>query len=83
MATTPYEVINGIFLDNRSYMIVINFYTDWSYFNKVTDETASTEDIERFIKDIKNLTDKDTDTIRASLFKYFSYLDKENIVKIK
>ena len=80
MATTPYELINGVYLDNRSYMTIISFYTDWSYFNKVIDETASTEDINKFIRDIKGLTDEDVDIIKAALYKYFAYINREYIV---
>ena len=80
MATTPYELINVIYLDNRSYMTIISLYTDWSYFNKVIDETASTEDINKFIRDIKGLTDEDLDTIKAALYKYFAYINREYIV---
>lgn len=82
MTTIPYEFINGVHLDDRTYMTIISFYTDWSYFNKVTDETASTEDINKFIRDIRSFTDKDidTDTIKAALYKYFAYINREYMV---
>lgn len=80
MATTPYELVNGIYLDNRNYMKIISFYTDWSYLNKIEDETASNEDIKNFIRDIRNLTDCNVDTIKAALYKYFKYLNREHIV---
>lgn len=80
MATTPYEVVNGVYLDTRTYMTITNMYLDWCYFNKVDDETASTEDINKFIRDVRSLVNKDVDTIKAALYKYFSYINREYIV---
>lgn len=76
-----YEIIDGVFITTREYMRVISYYSDWKFWNKVEDETATTEDLDRFVWTLKELVDLESYIIRACLKKYFNYIDKGYLVR--
>ena len=80
MATTPYELIDGIFLSDRAYMNITSCFLDWCCLNKLDDENVTKEDIAKFIKDTKHLFEEKEDVVRAALRKYYRYFGKESLL---
>lgn len=80
MATTPYDIINGVYLSNRAYMNITGCFVDWCCLNKINDEDVTKEDIAKFIKDTKHLFNEKEDVVRAALRKYYRYFNKEYLL---
>ena len=82
MATTPYELIGGVYLSNRAYMNITGCFVDWCCLNKIDDEYITRDDISKFIKDTRNLFEEKEDVVRAALRKYYRYFDKEYLLDL-
>ena len=76
-----YEIIDGVFITMREYMRVMSYFSDWCFWNKVNDETATTEDLDRFVWQLMDLIDLESYVIRACLKKYFNYFNKGHLVR--
>ena len=82
MATTPYELIGGVYLSNRAYMNITGCFVDWCCLNKIDDEYITRDDISKFIKDTRNLFEEKEDVVRAALRKDYRYFDKEYLLDL-
>lgn len=76
-----YEIIDGVFITTREYMRVISYYLDWCFWNKVTDENVTTEDLDKFVWKLMELIELESYIIRACLKKYYNYLEKGYLVR--
>lgn len=76
-----YEIIDGVFITIREYMRVMSYFSDWCFWNKVDDESATTEDLDRFVWQLIGLIDLESYIIRACLKKYYNYFDKGYLVR--
>lgn len=76
-----YEIVDGVFITTREYMRVISYYSDWRFWNKINDETVTTQDIDQFVWKLRELVDIEGYVIRACLKKYFNFFGKGHLVR--